>query len=467
MSGQVLRLVLAVLGAIAWGQAASAESAPVEPVLPRLTIVVPGLEGGGFDKSAQAVRRAMLREGLVGEVDLVRSPGAGGLIALAQFESRVDGKVPAVFIGGTSILGAAAENHSGISLADLVPICQLNEIALAIAVRDDGPVDSLADLVELMRTGTDRFEWVGGSPGSPDEILLWAIAERLRLPGNRLAYIAAPGGGAQVPQRLLRGHHLAAISSIEEFASFSERRRLKLLAVSSAERVPGIDLPTLREAGLDLALTDWKGVFVSPRMSRENQERISRLFARLLAGKAWSEEQARQGWRGPASRPDTFPALIAADEKRITELLQDAPVNQTADDWLRSLIVRPWRYAILGFALAGLLVVVLARQRRNAARRAIELAKAKAALEDIRHREAATAPGARQGIGRQLVDWGLSSAEIEIAWMILKGLQFKEIAVARGTSERTVRQQAQAIYTKSGLLNRSEFSAYFIEEFCF
>ena len=60
--------------------------------------------------------------------------------------------------------------------------------------------------------------------------------------------------------------------------------------------------------------------------------------------------------------------------------------------------------------------------------------------------------------------WGLSEAERDIGWLILKGFSFKEIGALRNRSERTIRQQAGAIYGKSGLTSRSELSAYFLED---
>ena len=47
---------------------------------------------------------------------------------------------------------------------------------------------------------------------------------------------------------------------------------------------------------------------------------------------------------------------------------------------------------------------------------------------------------------------------------MLKGLSFKEIAPVRGTSERTVRQQALAVYAKAGLAGRAELAAFFLED---
>lgn len=68
-----------------------------------------------------------------------------------------------------------------------------------------------------------------------------------------------------------------------------------------------------------------------------------------------------------------------------------------------------------------------------------------------------------QAIIAQFEVWELSPAETDIAGLILKGASLREIAVARETSEVTIRQQAQGIYRKSGLTGRVELSAYFLE----
>jgi len=67
-------------------------------------------------------------------------------------------------------------------------------------------------------------------------------------------------------------------------------------------------------------------------------------------------------------------------------------------------------------------------------------------------------------IHSQFTAWNLSSSESDIALMLIKGFSLKEIAHLRGTSERTVRQQALAVYGKSGLGGRAELAAYFLED---
>lgn len=72
--------------------------------------------------------------------------------------------------------------------------------------------------------------------------------------------------------------------------------------------------------------------------------------------------------------------------------------------------------------------------------------------------------GLAKQIQKQFDSWHLSRAEAEVGLLLLKGLSLLEIAQLRQASERTVRDQARAIYRKSGLAGRSELSAFFLED---
>ncbi len=121
---------------------------------------------------------------------------------------------------------------------------------------------------------------------------------------------------------------------------------------------------------------------------------------------------------------------------------------------------------ILLFAAIGIAVLWV---RYLGTRRDAELLQRdlEAARADARHwrnesREALAGLGA--AIDRQFERWELSPAEAEIGLLLLKGLTHKEIARVRSTSERTVRQQARALYLKARLAGRAELSAFFLED---
>ena len=72
--------------------------------------------------------------------------------------------------------------------------------------------------------------------------------------------------------------------------------------------------------------------------------------------------------------------------------------------------------------------------------------------------------GLSRAIADQFKMWRLSESETDIALLMLKGLTFREIANLRGSEETTVRQQATAVYRKSGLASRAELGAFFLED---
>jgi DNA-binding CsgD family transcriptional regulator len=102
------------------------------------------------------------------------------------------------------------------------------------------------------------------------------------------------------------------------------------------------------------------------------------------------------------------------------------------------------------------------RRSLSEVRRSLAGANSEAAL--WRERHAQLVNGLSRAIEQQLEAWNLTTSEKEVAFLLLKGLSFKEIAPVRGTSERTVRQQALAVYAKSGLAGRAELAAFFLED---
>jgi DNA-binding CsgD family transcriptional regulator len=119
--------------------------------------------------------------------------------------------------------------------------------------------------------------------------------------------------------------------------------------------------------------------------------------------------------------------------------------------------------AAAGTAAAWLVTGHLRTRRALAvARQSIAGAHAEAARWREQHRQ--LTQGLAAAIDAQLDAWRLTAAEKEVAFLLLKGLSFKEIAPVRGASERTVRQQALAVYAKAGVAGRAELSAFFLED---
>lgn len=72
--------------------------------------------------------------------------------------------------------------------------------------------------------------------------------------------------------------------------------------------------------------------------------------------------------------------------------------------------------------------------------------------------------GLSQAIETQFDALGLTSAEADLAGLLLKGASQRDIAALCRTSEAANRQQASTAYRKRGLGSRAELSAYFRED---
>lgn len=121
---------------------------------------------------------------------------------------------------------------------------------------------------------------------------------------------------------------------------------------------------------------------------------------------------------------------------------------------------------VIALVLGG--VTLLGRRWRRLRRQTRELEeKLQVSREDAKRwrREAKDAlEGLGEAIDRQFDRWELTPAEREVALFLLKGFSHKEIAEYRDVSDRTVRQQAHAVYEKADVAGRAQLSAFFLED---
>lgn len=69
-----------------------------------------------------------------------------------------------------------------------------------------------------------------------------------------------------------------------------------------------------------------------------------------------------------------------------------------------------------------------------------------------------------QVLEQHFVQWGLTPAERDVAFFVLKGFSTSEIAAFRKTSEGTVKAQTNAIYRKAGVNGRGQLMSIFIDD---
>jgi len=119
-------------------------------------------------------------------------------------------------------------------------------------------------------------------------------------------------------------------------------------------------------------------------------------------------------------------------------------------------------------AVSGVFFVLAVKRLQSANKEILSLKGDVAALGQERERWREEThqllAGLSVKIEKQFSHWKLTQAETEVGFLLLKGFSLKEIADIRNTQVKTVQQQSQSIYQKTGLASRAQLAAFFLED---
>ena len=317
-----------------------------------LTIVAPAAPGGGWDQTARVMQLALRDAGLARSVQVINIPGAAGTVGLARFISAERGNENALLVTGLVMVGGIVTNRSPISLADVTPIARLTGEYEVLVVPAASPVRTLRQLIDSLARAPQAVSWGGGSAGGTDEILMRLIADKVGRTGNYIAY----SGGGQALAAVLGGHVTVGVSGLSEFLPHIQSGALRALAVSAPTRVPGVDIPTLREQGIEVDLLNWRGVVAPPGLSRAQRDSLLGVVRRMTRTPQWGSAMTRAGWTDIYMEGDGFARFVRDESQRVTLVMRrDAPAGSGGFE----------RFVLAGFALAIVAAIVQASRRRS------------------------------------------------------------------------------------------------------
>jgi putative tricarboxylic transport membrane protein len=290
-------------------------------------IMAPAAPGGGWDQTARTMQTVLQEEGIAGNVQVMNVPGAGGTIGLAQFVNQSRGNPEDLIVGGYVMVGAILTNASPVDLSMVTPIARLTAEQEAIVVPSASEIQTMADLVAALKADPGAVSWGGGSAGGVDHILAGLIAKAAGVDPTKVNYIAFSGGGEALAA-ILGGQVTAGVSGYGEFQSQVEAGALRVLAVSGEERMEGVDAPTLKEAGVDVALENWRMVAAAPGITDEEKAAITADIEKMATSEAWQKALADHGWIDSFAAGDAFQTQLASDIEATSGILKDIGLVQ-------------------------------------------------------------------------------------------------------------------------------------------
>ena len=288
---------------------------------PQLQLFVPAAPGGGWDQTARTMEQVLKAAGLVKTVQVENAPGAGGTVGLPKFVNNMKGQPNLLMVGGMVMVGAIIANKAPVDLTKTTPIARLTGEFEVIVVPASSPHKSMQDLVAAFKQDPGKVSWAGGSAGGTDHILAGMIAQAVGADPKKVNYVAYAGGGP-AQAALLGGHVTAGISGWGEFSEQVKAGKLRALALSSDKRVEGIDVPTLKEQGVDVELFNWRGVFGAPGISDAQKKALVDLVEKMAKSAQWQEELKKRDWTGILITGDEFKKYVEAETQRIGGILK-------------------------------------------------------------------------------------------------------------------------------------------------
>jgi putative tricarboxylic transport membrane protein len=286
------------------------------------SIMAPAAPGGGWDQTARSLQTVLQQEKISKRVQVMNVPGAGGTIGIAQFASQQKGNPNALMVGGYVMVGAILTNKSPVTLKDVTPVARLTGEYESIVVPASSDIKTIGDLVAKLKENPGAVSWGGGSAGGTDHITVGLIAKAAGVDPTKINYIAFSGGGESLAA-ILGGQVTAGIASYGEMESQIKSGTLRLLAVSSEERLPGIDAPTLKESGLDVVIQNWRMVAAAPGITPEQKAAIVADLDKLNQSKGWQETLKTKGWQDTYLTGQAFDDQLAKDIAATETILKD------------------------------------------------------------------------------------------------------------------------------------------------
>ena len=260
-----------------------------------IKMMIPANPGGGWDTTGREFGKSMVDAKVADTIQYENKGGAAGVIGLAQFVNASKGDANALIMMGAVMLGGIITTKPAIGLDKATPIARLTSEYNVFVVPADSPFKTMKDVVDQMKKDPASVTWGGGSKGSTEHIAASMLAGKVGVDPKKVNYVAFRGGGEAIAA-ILGGNVKVGGSGYSEFAEYITAGKMRAIGVTSEKRLPGINVPTMKEQGYDVVLGNWRGVYGAPGITAEQRAALTDIVLKATKSKAWAEALEKNNW---------------------------------------------------------------------------------------------------------------------------------------------------------------------------
>jgi tripartite-type tricarboxylate transporter receptor subunit TctC len=318
MNARFVLLPLALLSAIV---PAAAQEWPSKPV----RIIVPFGAGSTPDVVARLIADHLQKKHAQAFV-VENKPGASGNTGTdAVAKAAPDGATIGISIGGPLAINTLLFSKLPYDPAkDIAPITQLVTQPSALTVNSAVKVNSVAELVALLKREPGKYNFGSIGTGSLSQLAMEAIALKSGTQMVHVSYASSPAAMTAIIRGDVQMGCLPAISVTPHAAA----GKVKILAVSTARRSPYLpEIPTLKEAGIDVEADAWMGMIAPAHTPEAVIAKIRREVVEAMGTAAVRDKLATQLMEPIGNTPAEFRARIDGEIARWAPVIKAANIR--------------------------------------------------------------------------------------------------------------------------------------------
>lgn len=260
-----------------------------------LKMMIPANPGGGWDSTGRALGKALQEAGVATSVTYENKGGAAGALGLAQFVNASKGDPNALMVMGQVMIGGIITGKPPVSVTQCTPIARLTSEYTVFVLPAQSPLKTLADVIAQFKKDPGSVKWGGGSRGSTEHVTIAMMARELGIDATKINYVPFRGGGEAVAA-ILGNNVTVGASGFSEFQQYIESGKMRAIAMGSPTRQKGINVPTLKEQGVDVELGNWRGVYGAPGITPAQRQALTDMVMKATKTKSWAESLEKNAW---------------------------------------------------------------------------------------------------------------------------------------------------------------------------
>jgi putative tricarboxylic transport membrane protein len=301
-----------------------------EPVRP-VEFIIPAGTGGGADQMARTIQGIVTKHNLMKQPMVVinKSGGAGGEGFLDV--KGAGGNPHKIIITLSNLFTTPLATGIPFNWKELTPVAMLALDEFVLWVNADKPYKTVKDYVDAVKAAPAGSIKMGGTGSKQEDQIITVAVEKAI--GARFTYIPYKGGG-EVAVQLVGNHIDSTVNNPIEAVAQWRGGKLRPLCVFDGQPMAYTDqvadgkawkdIPTCKSQGLDMEYVMLRGIFMSPKATKDQVDYYIDLFKKVRATPEWQEFMKSGAFNTTFMTGDDYVKWVEVEEKRHQVLMKDA-----------------------------------------------------------------------------------------------------------------------------------------------